>query len=215
MEKLNSGHFKSKIFEAFLHRRLFTQPPDEADGPQPNNHECVCHDTVPRLISVSLGLNSDGTSGFATKTNMKTLPMLFIASALAFSGCATGAKFSDYAAKLPPPKQGYGRIWIYREARYAGSAIAPSVAINGKTIGDLKAGGFLVADRPPGEYIVETVDVAHSHGCHISLTAQSNSYVRLTMIMGLWIGEFGLEEASPAVAEQELKQELMHLHANQ
>ena len=142
---------------------------------------------------------------------MKAPTIFFTALALAFGGCATGAKFGAYAAKLPPPKQGYGRIWIYREARYAGSAIAPSVAINGSTIGDLKAGGFLVADRPAGEYIVETVNVPHSHGCHISLTAQSNSYLRLTMIFGLWVGEFGLEEASPAVA----KQELMHLHANQ
>ena len=39
------------------------------------------------------------------KTQMKALTIFLTASALAFGGCASGAKFSDYAVKLPPPKQ--------------------------------------------------------------------------------------------------------------
>jgi hypothetical protein len=135
---------------------------------------------------------------------MKALTIFLAALALAFGGCASGAKFGDYAAKVPPPKQGYGRIWIYRPARYFGGAIQPSVAIDGSTIGELKAGGFVHADRPAGDYTVECVDTPHPHGCHISLAPQSTKYVRVNIQPGVWVGEFVPEEASATTALSEL-----------
>jgi len=123
---------------------------------------------------------------------------------LSLIGCASGPAFSDYSKKLPPPKLGYGRICIYRPARYFGCAIQPSVAIDGSTIGDLKSGGFVHADRPAGDYTVECVDTPHPHGCHISLAPQSTKYVRVNIQPGVWVGEFVPEEASATTALSEL-----------
>jgi hypothetical protein len=135
---------------------------------------------------------------------MKTLMLLLVGSALAIGGCASGAKFNDYAAKLLAPKQGYGRIWIYRPARYFGGAIQPSVAIDGNILCDLKSGGFVYADRPAGDHIVECVDTPHPHGCRISLAPQSTKYVRVNIMLGVWVGEFIPEEASATSALSEL-----------
>ena len=138
------------------------------------------------------------------KTQMKALTIVLTASALAFGGCASGPKFADYTAKLPPPKQGYGRICVYRPGRYFGCAIQPSVAIDGRIIGDLKSGGFVHADRPAGDYTVECVDTPHPHGCHVSLAPQSTKYVRVDIRPGVWVGEFAPEEASATTALSEL-----------
>src|SRR5713101_2581176 len=92
-------------------------------------------------------------------------------------GCASGPKFKDYAAKLPQPKQGDGRIWFYRPSKMFAVAVQPSVSLNGQKVGKAQPGGFFYADRPAGNYEVKCT-TEWTHKCQLTLAPQSVKYVR-------------------------------------
>ena len=88
---------------------------------------------------------------------MKKLHLLFaITSCVALlSGCATGQKFAEAKASIPPLAADQGRIYFYRTSAL-GAAVQPAVKLNGEQIGTAQAQGFFYADRPPGNYVVDT-----------------------------------------------------------
>jgi hypothetical protein len=140
---------------------------------------------------------------------MKTVMTLLIASALALVGCASGAKFTDYAAKLPPPKQGDGRIWFFRPQKVLGAAVQPTVYLNGRAVGTAKPGGFFHVDRPAGQYEVKC-KTEWSDSTTFTLAPQSTKYIRLLMVPGLLVGHVLPREDSPTDALEDLQT----LHAN-
>jgi hypothetical protein len=135
---------------------------------------------------------------------MKTLMLLLLGSALAIGGCASGAKFNDYAAKLPAPKQGDGRIWFYRPQKILGAAVQPTVHLNGQAVGTAKPGGFFHVDRPAGRYEV-TCKTEWSDSTSFTLAPQSTEYIRLIMVPGLLVGHVLPREDSPADALEDLQ----------
>jgi len=112
-------------------------------------------------------------------------------------------KFAGYANRLPPPAQGEGRIWFYREARFYGSARHPDVMLNGEKVGVAKPGGYFYVDRPAGNYVVscESPDI---NECRIVLEPGSTKYVRFNIAMGVWIASFVPQEVSRTTAIKEL-----------
>ena len=74
-----------------------------------------------------------------------------IALCLAALGCrATGADFTPTAAT-----GNQGVIYVYRAETTLIGIDAPTVSIDGKTIGNLKEAGYLSAAVPPGKHVVE------------------------------------------------------------
>jgi len=140
--------------------------------------------------------------------HMKKLLLLLITVTCLIS-CASGPKFSDYANRLPRPKESDGRIWFYRPQRILGAAVQPPVVLNGRKIGTAQPGGFFYADRPAGNYEVECT-TEWTHKCHLTLAPQSNRYVRLNMMPGLFVGHVVPIEADASDAVKELQE----LHAN-
>jgi Protein of unknown function (DUF2846) len=120
-------------------------------------------------------------------------------------GCASGPQFSDYAKRLPQPNQGDGRIWLYRPQRVLGAAIQPAVTLNGQKVGTAQPGGFFYADRPAGNYEVGCT-TEWTHKCHLTLAPQSNRYVRLNMMPGLFVGHVVPIEADATDAAKELQE---------
>lgn len=157
------------------------------------------------LISDGAPISStDQISGFARTTKMKTLMILLMASALTFGGCASGAKFNDYAAKLPAPKQGDGRIWFFRPQKILGAAVQPTVYLNGQAVGTAKPGGFFHVDRPAGFYEVKCT-TEWSDSTSFTLARHSTKYIRLIMVPGLLVGHVLPREESPTNALEDLQ----------
>jgi len=74
-----------------------------------------------------------------------------IALCLTALGCrATGADFTPTAVS-----GNQGVIYVYRAETTLIGIDAPTVSIDGKTIGNLKEAGYLSAAVPPGEHVVE------------------------------------------------------------
>ena len=67
-------------------------------------------------------------------------------------GCATGPKYAEVKMDIPELKAGEGRLFVYREKRWAGCAIQPEIKLNERIIGKSIAGGFIYVDRPKGLY---------------------------------------------------------------
>jgi len=135
---------------------------------------------------------------------MKGAPILITGLAvLLLEGCVSMPNFTEYAKRLPPPMQGEGRIWFYRQSRFVGSGIQPSVLLNGEKIGKARPGGYFYVDRPAGNYVV-TCETEQINECRLVLAPQSTKYVRLTMGMGVWIAQIVPQEVSRMTALKDL-----------
>ena len=82
------------------------------------------------------------------KLNPEYLLML---SLIILSGCATGPSF--HKEQISNPND--GKIYIFREAAFRGSAAQPSVFVDGKFLGFLSTGGYFGIDVAAGEHSIE------------------------------------------------------------
>jgi hypothetical protein len=117
----------------------------------------------------------------------RILSLLFVAGCAALmAGCASGPKYSQYKASIPPLAQDKGRIYFYRNSAL-GAAIQPAVRLNDQAVGTASPGGFFYVDRTPGDYkVVTTTEVERT----LSLNLETNQtrYVRLDVSMGFFVG---------------------------
>jgi len=127
------------------------------------------------------------------------------------TGCASGPKFSEYAKTVPKVKQGEGRIWFYRPSGM-GAAIQPAVMLNEQKVGIAQPKGFFYVDRPAGAYEVKC-KTEWSHKCNFTLAPQDTKYVRLNMMLGLFVGHVLPREVPEQVALKQMQP--LHLMNNQ
>ena len=120
------------------------------------------------------------------------------------AGCATGPDFKSYSSSVPPVAQNQGRIWFYRPSKLAGAAVQPGVMLNGEKVGKAQPGCFFYADRGPGEYEVKCT-TEWSDTCKLTLAAQDTKYVRLGLMVGLFVGHLVPKEMGEADALKELE----------
>jgi len=102
-------------------------------------------------------------------------------------GCASGPKYKDIAAEIPPVPQSQGRIYFYRDGSPVGSAIQPPIYLNGDKVGKSVPGGFFYVDRQPGEYKVKT-STEVERILTFMLADQEKKYVRTKVSIGLIVG---------------------------
>ena len=82
------------------------------------------------------------------------LKTILIGLAAVLAGCAaTGPKFSEVGASLPPLAAGQARVFIYRDS-IIGAALKPDVRIDGQVIGPMQPNSFIFADVPAGHALV-------------------------------------------------------------
>lgn len=80
---------------------------------------------------------------------------LLVFIALLAGGCATGPSYRESMHQVPGLSPERGRIYFFREARYAGSLLRPEVRIDGVVVGQSVPGGVFLVDRNPGHCVVE------------------------------------------------------------
>jgi hypothetical protein len=135
----------------------------------------------------------------------KSLSLLIIGCCAALiSGCATGPKYNEVKASIPPLSQESGRIYFYRTA-VLGAAVQPAVKLNGQEIGTAKPKGFFYVDRAPGDYQVETSTEVKRR---LSLTLDKGQarYVRLDISMGFFVGHVYPELVENEAGEKEISE---------
>lgn len=122
------------------------------------------------------------------------------------SGCAaTGPKYSDIAASIPPLLSDKGRIYFFRPDTIFGAAITSDIRLNGKVVGRSERGSFFFRDENPGNMTVATSTEVEKQ-LTFKLAAGETKYVKTSVSMGVLVGRINSElvngaEAKPVVAE--------------
>lgn len=109
-----------------------------------------------------------------------------LVAAVTLNGCASGPSMSQMQSSLPALAGDKGRIFIYRTS-VLGAAIQPEVRVNGDVVGSAKPKGFMVVDRPAGQYqISSSTEVTRT--LSLTLAPGQTRYVRLGVSMGFFAG---------------------------
>lgn len=138
---------------------------------------------------------------------MKTSVRLRLAVALLlpflFAACATGPSLTSMRDKIPQVPTEEGRIWFYRSGSPFGSAIQPSIMLNGRKVGDSVPGGFFYVDTAPGQYVVTTVTET-DYSVKFVLEAPQERFIRTAVSVGLLIGRVVPELVDPDEARKDI-----------
>jgi hypothetical protein len=118
-------------------------------------------------------------------------------------GCASGTRFSDYRPTVSPPAAGNGRIWFYRPSAL-GAAVQPSVKLDNQAVGTAAPHGFFFTDTQPGIHEVSCT-TEWTDKTSLTVTTNIDSYVRLNMAMGFFVGHVIPKEVPEAKATNEMK----------
>lgn len=133
----------------------------------------------------------------------KLLALSFIVTAALLTGCATGPKFGEVKSTIPALAQDKGRIYFYRTSAL-GAALNPDVKLNSEVVGTAKAKGFFYADRPAGNYTVETTTEV-SRRLTLQLEQGQNRYVRFNVSVGFMVGHVYPELVENVAGENEIQ----------
>ena len=112
---------------------------------------------------------------------------LVIAALPLVAACASGPTYSALHANEPALASDSGRIYFYREGSMFGSAIQPSVDLNGSKVGEAVPGGYFYVDRPAGDYEVSTT-TEKKEAVDLKLDAGQIRFVRFDVGMGVFVG---------------------------
>jgi hypothetical protein len=136
---------------------------------------------------------------------------------MVLSGCAAeGERYNP--AELPPPGRS-GIIYVYRPAdNILQRGEAPYITIAGKSYGQLKAGGYIRAVLPEGDYQVTALQTALlivptiPRSVSVAVVPGSRSFVRVEQRISSIGGsgamsatqEIGIEEVDPDTGQAEI-----------
>jgi hypothetical protein len=115
----------------------------------------------------------------------------------AATGCASGPRFNDLQAAIPPLGAEQGRIFFYRPAGMAGAAIQPEIRLNGDVVGRSQPNGFFFVDRYPGSMRVLT-ETEVENAIEFVLDAGQTRYVETSVSMGFLVGRVTPKLIDPA-----------------
>lgn len=128
---------------------------------------------------------------------------LLLVLAVALTGCASGPKFTEVKSSIPTIGANKGRIYFFRSNSLVGSAIQPSVTLNGEKVGDSVPGGFFFVDRTPGNYEV-SMSTEIERKASFTLEQGQTRYIRMTIGFGILAGRVHPELVDASQAETEL-----------
>lgn len=122
------------------------------------------------------------------------------------TGCASGPKYTEIKSSIPALSQDNGRIYFYRPTNMGiGSGIQPGVNLNGKTVGESKAGGFFFVDTAPGDYEV-LLSTEVEKKLTFTLGKGQERCVRMAVGLGVIVYRVYPELADPQQCQNEIKE---------
>jgi len=120
---------------------------------------------------------------------------------LLLGACATGPTLTEIRQKIPPVPANESRVWFYRDASPVGSALQPTIYLNGKPVGQSIPAGFFFADTAPGPCVVSTATEIERH-LTFEAPAGGQSYVKTSITFGVLVGRVYPELVDPKVGQR-------------
>lgn len=107
------------------------------------------------------------------------------------------------AATVAPKAPDHVHLVFYRSKRFAGSALEPSIYIDGKQIARMDNGRYFIVDLPPGPHGIGSDDKSSA----INLNAKVGTvyYIRTDIETGFWKGHGRLTMMMPEQGSAEYK----------
>lgn len=120
--------------------------------------------------------------------------MRLLVSVLAFVvlvGC-TSASGPLYAEKdnLREPAPGKALVYVYRVDTFIAATVTADILDNGKNVGAVNVGGYIVFGADPGEHALLTETSRIDKTVYLSVEAGKTYYIRLDYDAGMWTGTF-------------------------
>ena len=85
---------------------------------------------------------------------------------------------------------------IFREGHFAGSALKPSIFVDGKEVARLKNGSYYIMPIEPGKHELSS-SAKHESPLPIEIKAGETSYVQMIVVPGTWRGAGRLVPVPP------------------
>ncbi len=126
-----------------------------------------------------------------------------LAAAALLTACATGTRIADMGGQIQPARAGMGRVWFYRSASPVGSAVQPTIYLNGQAVGRSMPNGAFYRDLPPGDYRVTTTTEVERQ-LTFTLSPGEERFVRTFVMPGFFVGHVGAELVEPAEGREDV-----------
>lgn len=110
---------------------------------------------------------------------------------LALVGCASGTAIKDSKEAATAIPSGMGQVVVYRTG-LMGSAVQPSVSIDGVKKGACQPNGAFIATVKPGDRLVSAATEVKRETV-VRVESGQPSYVRCSIGMGFFVGQPHLE----------------------
>jgi hypothetical protein len=85
-------------------------------------------------------------------------------------------------------------VVIYREQRFAGSALSPTVSVNGHDLVNVGSGEVFVGAFRPGHYVFESND--KNSGTELDLKPGESVFIKMEIVPGFWRGNGRLQQVA-------------------
>lgn len=116
------------------------------------------------------------------------------------TGCASnGPKFTPVSS-IPPGK---GVVYVYRQPKFAGSAVYGTVKANDVPITKVRSGGYYPYITDPGT-VHFSVTTEATNTADVTVKASEEKYLKTTIGMGFFVGHLKLSEVSPEIGKREI-----------
>ncbi|MDH3514514.1 MAG: DUF2846 domain-containing protein [Gammaproteobacteria bacterium] len=121
------------------------------------------------------------------------------------TGCAaTGPKYTDVAASIPPLASTQGRVYFFRPDTVFGAAVTSDIHLNGKIVGRSERGSFFFVDEAPGNMTVATSTEVEKQ-LTFTLAAGETKYVKTSVSFGVVVGRINPELVNSAEGKAALE----------
>lgn len=136
------------------------------------------------------------------RTILSILAFLFLVSCTA-TGPTFTEKSTGSAALEPEP--GKALVYVYRVSNYVGSGLSAPVLDNGKQVGSLNVGGYIVLQVDPGfhEFRTDLYVVDEPTTMEVE---EGNTYYLRVFVEGFWRVVFNMQRVPEDEALSELRE---------
>lgn len=107
-------------------------------------------------------------------------------------------------AQSAPPHDGKATLIFFREEHFNGSALKPSVYMDGKEINRLANGRWFSVEVEPGKHSLGS-SAKHEPTSVVDLAPNETAYVEMVIINGTWRGGGRLITVDPGEAEAKVR----------
>jgi len=139
--------------------------------------------------------------------------VLALVAVALITGCAaSGPKYTEIAASIPPVPANKGRVYFYRADTMFGAAVTSDISLNGKVVGKSERGSFLFADENPGKCTVATSTEVEKQ-LTFMLAPGETKYVETSVSMGVMVGRISPQLVGAEQARNEISSGLAYTGA--